>query len=53
MPTNCLSVFDHFVGLVLNVLNVIGYFNLLRMSEAYSELHQTSMMELFVKIAND
>ena len=44
LPTNRLSVFDHFVGLVLKALSD---------SEVYSEPCQISDMELSGKIIND
>ena len=51
-PTNCLSVFDHFVGLALKGLktNITGFQK--NSFEAYSQSCQTSRMKLFEKIVN-
>ena len=45
-PTNCLSVFDHFVGLALKGLDIIEKVTGTWSSEACSKLSQTSTMEL-------
>ena len=55
LQTNFLSVFDHFVGLVLKGLRMkmIGMIILIiRTTELYSEPCQTSKMMLLVEIAN-
>ena len=51
-PTNCLSVFDHFVGLALEGLktNITGFQK--NSFEAYSQSCQISRMKLFEKIVN-
>ena len=47
-PTNCLSIFEHFVGLALK-----GFMSKkAAKSEAYSEPSQTSKIEFFAKILN-
>ena len=43
LPTNCLNVFDHFVGLALKSLSSSQFYN----TEACLERCQTYMMEMF------